>query len=372
MKNKQILLFLLLIPILLISACSLEKNQNNPSQSNESVKNSNFSKQQNKNIKNSETDYSNQTTKECNAGKMLFQYPSSWGNCTQTKNKVLFEVTKASPKINIILTLDETNIEEYNYFEKKSIKTIGLSDGNGTFFEENPEESLMKGMIYISNNFYKYSFDIDERTSEKQGNEVKKIGYNINKDDLISILKNAKIDYKKLLLEKCGEEPTKISGLKVGDFYNTHKIKEISGNILEKKCENSCSEFPDGLNAKIIFDEEELVSGTLIYTDYVFSLAFAPDDKKWTPRIASSHTSGDNYVFYGLSCTDSFSISNSVGTSTASVFSKLPGIKDFLANAKPGDKYPKKVYITVKNLTSSITIGGEGGTTAEVVNAKLK
>lgn len=178
--------------------------------------------------------------------------------------------------------------------------------------------------------------------------------------------------------EKCGLKPVKISTLKVGDFYNTHKIKEISGNGLEKKCENSCPD--DGVGLEISFDGEETVSGTLIYTEFALPWSFIPDDKTWTPYISvdNNHGSGSSigsFVLKGLTCTDSFYISDGLDSST---LSKLPGMQDFLANARAAElngkydnKYPEKVSITVKNLKTNFISGGDYGPMADLVDIKV-
>jgi len=366
MKNKALLFILLLVSVFFFSACSFKKNEskniqevkNEPIQTNEASKSSGQLIVEN----------SNQTTKECNVGKVLFKYPKNWGECKETKNGVSFITNDDQYQVELVLTLDEATNEEYNSNKEYSFNNNKLAGGNGDFFEEAQGGALMSGFIRLYNNYYKFSFDIvSNQPAPEKLNGVWSPNHNVSKDDLISILRSAELNYKALTLEKCGEEPTKISTLKVGDFYKTHKIKKISGNLLEKNCENSCSEFPDGLSLKVLFDGEETVSGTLVYYDYVFSLAFIPDDKTWTPYI-SVNAESDNYVLYGISCKDKFSIKNDLNDE---IISKLPNIKNFLTNAKDGDKYPQRVLITINNLETSFFSGGEGGTLAELVDIKV-
>ncbi|MFZ4648041.1 MAG: hypothetical protein ACOYMB_00190 [Patescibacteria group bacterium] len=365
MKNKALLSVLLLTSVLFFSACSSKKNEvknaqeikNNPVQSQETASSSE---------KSAVNNY-NQTTKACNVGKVLFRYPNAWGGCVETKNGVSFRTDDSPYQVDLVLTLNETTGEGYNNNEEHSFNSNTLISGNGAFFEEAQGGALMGGYIQINNNYYRYNFNIvSNQPALEEGDGVWTPNNNVSKDNLISILRSAELNYKVLTLEKCGKEATKISTLKVGDFYKTHKIKKISGNLLEKNCENSCSEFPDGLGLSVLFDGEETVSGTLFYTDYVFSLAFVPDDKTWTPDISIESNSSD-YVLNGISCGNGFSIKNDLNDS---VVTKLPNIKNFLTNAKNGDKYPKKVSITIKNLTTTFLSGGESGTMAELVDVK--
>ena len=367
MKNKVSLFILLLISVLLFSACSFKKNEAKEAQE---VKNVPIQiKEISSDSERATLESSNKTIKECNVGMVLFQYPKDWGECKETKNGISFRAEDKPYQVDLILNLSEVTNEEYNNNKEYSFNNNELTSGNGEFFEEAQGGALMGGFMRINNNYYEFDFDIvgNQPVPEKLDG-VWIPNHNVSKDNLISILRSAELNYKVLTLERCGKEPTKISTLKVGDFYKTHKIKQISGNVLEKNCENSCSEFPDGLGLKVLFDGEETVLGTLVYTDYVFSLAFIPDDKTWTPYIFVNYEEFGNYVLEGISCTEGFSIKNDLNDSSVS---KLPNIKSFLTNAKDGDKYPKKVSIIIKNLETSFFSGAEGVTMAELVDIKV-
>ena len=172
--------------------------------------------------------------------------------------------------------------------------------------------------------------------------------------------------------EMCGAEPTKISTLKVGDFYKTHKIKEISGNFLNNNCETLCTAIVsdyDSVNGKVLFDGEETISGTLVMNDQYSLFTFVPDDKTWTPIFLNIYLENQNAaIVKGLSCADAFGLDTSRDNQA---LAKLPGVDKFLNEAKTGDNYPEKVSITIKNLRTSFLFGGEGGTSAELVDIKL-
>lgn len=184
---------------------------------------------------------------------------------------------------------------------------------------------------------------------------------------------SAEKEVKNLTKNQCAQNPTKVSTLKVGGYYNTHKIKDISGNFLEKNCEVSCAE---PISGKIIFDGEESVSGYLVRNEGYFGVvSFVPDDKNWVPVFSLQDKTTDNsFVLKGLTCAeylllDIESVSGDMFDIPA--LSELPGIRDFLVNSNDGDKYSKRVSITVKDFQTSFTTGGESGSWAKLVSAKI-
>lgn len=148
----------------------------------------------------------------------------------------------------------------------------------------------------------------------------------------------------------CAESPIKISSLKIGDTFNSHKIIKL---------------YPEEKNIKggIEFQSEETVSGSLYINKNAkhgdLSISFVPDDKNWLPAILNKNDKKGNSEGAELVCgAKSFDLFMPVLNYDKNVqereypllTDKLSDFKSFWLNTKDSAKYPKKVQIKISGI----------------------
>lgn len=188
-------MFVLVVVILSTSACFLKKSEM------QEVQEINNDLVQSQEITNdlevlAEKD-SNQLMKQCNVGELLFQYPGPWGDCKETDGGISFKTDDDTYQVDLALTLSETTNEDYNNNKEYSFNNYELINSNGEVFEVAQGGALMGGFIGLNNNYYKFYFNIisDQAAPDNLEGVWSPDLHNVSKDDLISILRSAELNY---------------------------------------------------------------------------------------------------------------------------------------------------------------------------------
>lgn len=185
MKIKGFLFIFLLASVLFVSACSYKNSEVNEVQEI----NDNFV-----NTKEAASSSEQLATKECKTEKFLFEYPGNWGECSETENSVSFRTEEDPYQVDLILTMNESTGEEYNNNKEYSFNYNKLNNGNEGFFEVAQGGALMGGFIYLDN-YYKFDFNITSNQPVPENLDgVWAPNNNLNENDLVSILKSAKLN----------------------------------------------------------------------------------------------------------------------------------------------------------------------------------
>lgn len=222
MKSKLLLLVSLLILVSSVSACSFKNNETKEVQE--------------------VGDSSAQITKKCNVGKVLFEYPGTWGECAKTENGVSFRTDYDAYQVDLVLSLNVVTKEKYGNRERPA-NVNELTNGNGEFFEEAQGGTLMGGLIRLNDNYYRFDFSIT--SSQPAPEELDGIwapDHDVSKDILLSILRSAKLNYKYSEVINIPEE-----GLRDGGIYRNDEYKfefKYPKNVILTSKDLSTDELP--------------------------------------------------------------------------------------------------------------------------------
>jgi len=171
---------------------------------------------------------------------------------------------------------------------------------------------------------------------------------------------------------KCSDGPVKLSNISEGDYFDSYKISKLNYTTSDNGRLLGLGYELDG--------EQTFIGHISVSFEYGSRIWFEPEK----PILEFYYTETSGLVYAECNKT-SFSLNTTedsgcetmlnekgdfIGLEKCSFKSsdKLPNFNNFWVTAKDKDNYPKKVIIKVNNFSSGFRVGGEGGTSATLVD----